>query len=60
MRSGVSVAKEEHEESDAASVADFEERTSIAGDVSGLSPPLADATAAMAENEREAGRGRSI
>lgn len=56
MRSGVSVAKEE---SDAASVDDFEE-TSVTGDVSGLSPPLADATADMAETERKAGRGRSI
>jgi hypothetical protein len=49
LKSGVSAAKEEEDDSDAASVADFEAEEFIAGDVSNLSPPLAYTTAAIEE-----------
>jgi len=55
LKSGVSAAKEEEDDSDAASVADFEAEEFIAGDVSNLSPPLAYTTAAI--EEREGGGG---
>jgi hypothetical protein len=54
LKSGVSAAKEEEDDSDAASVADFEAEEFIAGDVSNLSPPLAYTTAAI---EEEGGGG---
>jgi hypothetical protein len=58
LKSGVSAAKEEEDDSDAASVADFEAEEFIAGDVSNLSPPLAYTTAAI--EEREGGGGGPI
>jgi hypothetical protein len=58
LKSGVSAAKEEEDDSGAASVADFEAEEFIGGDVSNLSPPLAYTTAAI--EDREGGGGGEI